>query len=62
MTRRIWLCVLGYTRWLWWSVIRSEAAQRWRIDQAELLWCGKRLSPAELDDIITGLRPRWRRK
>lgn len=64
MERRIkrigWL-PLGHARSFWWSVVRSETAQRRKILRDEIAWSGKGLNPDDLDELITEQRPPWRR-
>ena len=60
--QRLWWPMVGYTRSWWWSVVRSEAAQRRQILRTEIEWSGKGLSPAELDELVTEQRASWRRR
>jgi len=52
---------VSYCRWFWWSVIRSESAQRRKILLDELEWSGKIIHPDDLDEIIEDQRRRKER-
>jgi hypothetical protein len=55
-----YLPILGALRTWYWRYLRTGKAYKRRVLLDEYAWCGKWLSPQELDELVSDLKGRVR--